>query len=384
MILVVALSLLAAPSPEAPATNIKVVIVPAANDSTAFVDNIYDVLARDGFRILHARHRGGIDQATLVGSVGDRERAKKALQDARNRFRELDIDNARTLANNAVQELASLARAEDQSELFVDALVFQASVASAQGDKGAADDALLLAARLEPNRTLLDAGLYPPSVVEAFARAHALMIAERSDQTRLPTILVDVEVAGDVRPIECLLDGANINPNKPAAAGLGLHLLTCRSQDARKNGAAETTLVRIDQATHKIAMYLDAASGSDQRTRWVKRIRAGDGRAIDELRTHVGASAVVVLQPPRMLHYGDRTIPVEPTADTPERVALAISAAIQTPPDDVNWWAIGAAGAGGAVLVSAMAVAAGVYFGVPLSEPVKPPARPVVIGCCTN
>jgi hypothetical protein len=372
-----------------------VVIVPAESDSVAFVDNIYGALERDGVAVTPQAFRTGIDRPPAESPVGDRERAKKLLQDARTRFRDLDLEAAQQSVQAAIAELVSLPRPEDQSELLVDALIFSAIVIGALGDDANLassrtadiDRALRLAARLEPSRAVLDAGLYPPSIVEAFASIQLSLRAERDedpDDEAVPVMLnLQVLTAGNTGVVECLLDG-NIIATGSQRVASGPHLLSCRSLASRQNGAALSAMVTWSPPSAAHVFALAPRDAAAQRTEWVAGARRGDDRAINALREHLGADVVVVLSDPRRVFLADRDAELEVTSDNPERIALALSELIRVEPSAVPFEAVVLGVAGAAVAVGALAAANVVYFVVPLSPTPKAPPRPVIISCCTN
>ena len=107
----------------------RVVVVPAS-DEVADVERAEDVTAAlqaRGLAPVARDERAGVDGVFVDVDVGDREKARGLLQEARARFRDLDLVAAETAGRAAFDEALRLERPEDHLELLVDTLLFVAA-----------------------------------------------------------------------------------------------------------------------------------------------------------------------------------------------------------------------------------------------------------------
>jgi hypothetical protein len=357
-----------------------VALIPGESDNAAFTEAVYAALSRDGFIAPVRALRQGIDVDETPVVEGDRERARAALQEARARFRELDLSEAIVLAERAIDEIVRLARPEDQSETLFDALVFAATVElSERGRTPRAADWLLWAVRTEPNRTSLNAALHPPSVLAAFADA-------RARDTTAPTFQIGIDVVS-VIPIadaEIVVDGTTLRQSDHARVALraGPHLITARSANVRNDRAVSSMWVNVAD-NDALAFVLVPDGVVEKRRVASSAMRNGIDTKLPLLLSSTRSSAVVVLTGERRVLHNDARTLLPDTAQTPEQISGAIVQILRPTDDGLSaktWAAI----AGGALVLTAGIVVSGVAWFVPFGPLPAPPARPVEVVCCTS
>lgn len=394
----VALLVLAAPAPapraagDAEALRILVVAPGAAADRT---EELYAGLRAAGLLAVELDERAGVDRpAPAVTTAGTRDEVRARVTEARARFRDLDFDGATSSLDEAFDELLRLDRPEDSLADVADALLLRAHIALQREDVGRAKDALTLLARLEPERESLNAGLYPPSLVDAYAAARAEV-----PQAPTSTLIVRPRVAG-FAPAEIVVDG---RPASGAALGVALgegdHLVTARSAGA----VTFSRLVRVEPgAPVVLEPFLAPAGAVERRAALVEQAAtAGDDVAraplLAELASSCAARAVLWVDATHAALFvpgrGVDALQVAPTAPGLD-VGRAALAALQAParrdaglpPVDEPSWITAAAWAGGsaaALVVVGGAIAAAVWALLPASPP-DPPPRPVPVSCCVD
>ncbi|MCP4501916.1 MAG: hypothetical protein GY822_18315 [Deltaproteobacteria bacterium] len=211
-------------------------------------------LDRDLFR--QGLKAAGVDMVHLSQEdVFDVKRQRPRLDDVRSAileakaaYRRLEIERAEKILSKAHQAFYQSDSARSQKSVLVELLLLRAEISIASGNSlSLAQEDLLLAARLDPERDQLHPGLYPPSVVDAFANA------KKVDETSSQGLIV-------------------------------LHL----SQPALKKGELEFTLV-VDGTPQKLPkggglaltrgphfLHLSSASGSSKSLRVVVQDRPQD------------------------------------------------------------------------------------------------------------
>jgi hypothetical protein len=364
----------------------RVLVVPADEASAARVDEVYAGLRAAGLQVVDYEERAGVDlPAGPPARLGARDDARDLLQEARARFRELDLPAARTAVDAAVDELLRIERPSEALDLLSEALLLRAHVITSAG--GDADSDLVLLARLDPARTGLHPGLYPPSLVDAYAaaRAHAGSGA---------TGIIDVRarVARFATPI-VEIDGVAQPPIVGALQVLrGPHLLVVRAERV----LPYARIIDVGDDPVVVSPFLEGGDASSRRVALVDAARvAADpvvrAAALADLGALCAARSVVFLaEPPALLHAGAlRPLDVPPGASGAE-VGAAVLAALQVPvrgnraapvEEPLSLAVLGAL-AGGVVLLGGAAVLV-TWSLLPPTPPPKPP-RPVVISCCVD
>lgn len=333
----------------------------------------------------------GKDGAVVEGVVGDRERARRALADARARFRELDFDAATREIDAARAELLRLDRPDDHRDLVVDVLVTAATIAFAKdpNDTGPLRD-LRLASRLEPSRTELDPGLHRPTVVSAWTAA-------REQNAAAPSAFIAVapRVVGARVVAEVVVDGVvRVPDGGRLRLAHGPHLITLRGPGL----VGRSVLVDVAADTAPLAVVLAPADAPARRAAAAARAVTDDA-ALSDLSALCAAQVVIVLP-----HNDDAArarvrgkdgvvhrLAVgagDGGAAVVDAVAVALAPPLPPPPpppvvDDPSegtlWWSV----AGVSASVAAVAVATGVYVLFPGAPP-PPPPRPLPVGCCVQ
>ncbi|HEY4221096.1 MAG TPA: hypothetical protein VGO62_07130, partial [Myxococcota bacterium] len=261
-----------APPPAAPLGSLdasRILVVGDDGTDPARMEEIYSGLRAAGLLPVELDERAGVDRAlTAPPDVGAHDEARAHLQEARARFRDLELDATREAADAAVAEVLRLASPEDAVDVLIDALILKASVALQAGLDDEAKSDLALVSRLDPARSELNAGLYPPSLCEAYVDARAAARAAPS-----AALVVRPRVAGFHRAA-VLIDGAP----PPALLGAGPHLVTVRaagmvsyarlvSLDAKEPTVLAPFLAPADAAPRRRALVVAARAAVDDAAR---------------------------------------------------------------------------------------------------------------------
>ncbi len=336
----------------------------------------------------------GKDGAVVEGVAGDRERARRALADARARFRELDFDAAQREIDAARAELLRLDRPDDHRELVVDVLVTAATIAFAKdpNDTRPLRD-LRLASRLEPSRAELDPGLHRPTVVAAWTAA-------REQNAAAPSAFIAVapRVVGARVVAEVVVDGVvRVPDGGRLRLAHGPHLITLRGPGL----VGRSVVVDVAADTTPLAVVLAPADAPARRAAAAVRA-ATDDAALRDLSALCDAQVVIVLPHNDAegaarggrVRGSDGVVHALPAlgadvsgAAVVDAVAVALAPPLPPPPPPVVvdpgegtlWWSV----AGVSASVAAVAVATGVYVLLP-GEPPPPPPRPLPVGCCVQ
>jgi len=357
----------------------RVVVIASARERGARVEA---ALRARGLRLVDDAERTGLDGIVARAPIGDRERLRSLLLSARGAWRQLDLEGAARLVDDALAEAVRLERPEDHAGVIVDALLFRASLALGRGADDDARRDLMLASRLEPTREGLDAALHPPSLTEAFAAARD---AARAAEARVVVVRPRVIGGPAGEEAEVVVDGAVTTPRDGLLElGRGLHLITVRAPDCR----AVSRILDVDGADVAVEDVLVADAAITDRQARLEAIRSGDVEALRPLRVALGVDILVSLEPgPGVLVQrgeGAAVIvdvapgaPAAVIADAVLRAVAPAGAAEEPPADDLLLWGVGASGL--AVVVGAAAVSAWLLWP---GEPPDPPPRPVPITCC--
>ena len=391
MLALVLLGLVASAAPDALVSS-RALVVPGGANSSARVEEVYAALRAAGLTPVGAAERAGVDRP--VGdsiALGDRERAKEKLQEARARYRRLEFEDVLPALQAVWDELLRLSRPEDQREMMVDALLFEAAVRQADSpDSPEARRALRLAARLEPERPALHPGLHPPSVVDAFARACA-----DNDSAAEALIVVQPRVVGDA-VAQVIVDGVGA----ATSGGLvrtseGPHLITLRAE-----GVGFRSFI-VDASTNGpnvIEAVLEPPGAPARRAALVAALAAAHGPSSElepvllDLARLAAAGVILVDANERSLLFvvgrGIVSLNVKPPA-TPAQLSTAVAAALlpgdplRRPADDGTVVTVGVLmGAGALVLMGG--ASALLWALVPMGPTPAPPPRPVVGYCCVQ
>ena len=375
------------------------VVAPAASDSR--VEELYSGLRAVGLSAVELDERAGVDRAGAPAQeLGDREQARAYLQQAKVCFRELDLLGMRSANEAVVSEVLRLQRPEESLETLADSLLLQASAALQAGGEGEARAALVLLARLQPSLKQLNPGLYPPSLVQAYAAA-------RIDEESRPsgTLLVHPRVAG-FHVAEILIDGVatvTSSTTQPSSAPLpalrqGPHLVTVRAAAA----VPFSRIIEVGSEPFVLEPFLGPSQAAALRAALVQQVRAAlvddvRAQALDEVASLSAARAVLYLDAGRaqLLVLGRPLVTLRAAA-TADGAALgrAALAALQAPArtgesllslrseDDVHPAVFWGGGAVGIVVVAGVVTAALVLF---LPAEVRPaPSRPLDFKCCVQ
>lgn len=372
------------------------ILVVAPERSAERVEEIYDGLRAAGLLVVGLDERAGVDQAGPEPlAEGSLDEARAALATARVAFRELDLDRARDDVRRARDELLRLERPDMARELLIDVLILDAWIALQRDDSDDVRMALALVARLEPTRASLHAGLYPPSLVEAYAAARAWA------ESQAPvSLIVEPRVAGFAVP-EIFVDGRPLAGSEPPRAGP--HIVTVRALGA----AAFTRLVSTTSGqTLVLEPFLAPRDAASLRTALLGAAATasttGDaaalGAALEQMAQLCAARAVVFLGAERTLLWAPtralEELKVTPDApggvlgqftlaalQAPARVAVGL-APKRDDGDAMTTLLLMVGGTGGLALVAA-AIGTALWALAPPSPPAPPP-RPVVVRCCVD
>lgn len=336
-----------------------------------------------GLRLVDDAERSGLDGPFARPPAGDRERLRTLLLAARGAWRQLDLDAAAGLIDEAIAEAVRLERPEDHADLLVDALLFRAALAVGRGDGDDARPDLILASRLEPAREALNAALHPPSLLEAWASARD---ASRAAAPRV--VVVRPRVVGDDGGAEVVVDGVVVVPRDGLLElGRGPHLVTVRAP-----GCGSVSLIlEVGDGDVAVEDVLVADAAIADREARIAALRRGERAALTGLRETLGVDVIVALDLAPDVLVQHATTPPQ-ALDVPRDAATgALADAIlravapaavsgdddDDPPLAAVWWTVGAGGA--AVVLGAAAV--GVWLLWPGDVP-PPPPRPLPITCC--
>lgn len=239
------------------------VVVPKASPDR--VEELYSGLRAAGLQPVELDERAGVDrEASAPPRAGVRDEARAHLQEAKARFRELDIDGTRTALDAAVDEVLRLSHPEDALEILIDALLLRASLALQAELVDEARAALVLLSRIEPARTELHPGLYAPSLVEAYAAARSDGLARDEG-----ALVVRPRVANFVTP-ELLVDGRPAPVGAPLALRAGPHLVTVRAGD---EALPFSQIVEVGPTPLALAPFLAPADAAEKRSALVEKAR---------------------------------------------------------------------------------------------------------------
>ena len=358
----------------------RVIVVAAARERGARVEA---ALRARGLRLVDDAERTGLDGVVERAAVGDRERLRSLLLSARSAWRQLDLEGAATLVDEAISEALRLERPEDHAGVLVDALLFRSSLALGRGDKDDAGRDLVLASRLEPGREGLDAALHPPSLTEAFAAARA---AARAGEARFVVVRPRVVGAADGAQAEVFVDGAPATPRDGLLElSQGMHLVTLRAPGCR----GVSRIIDVDGADVAVEDVLITKAAIADRQSRIDAVRAGDIEALRPLRLALGVDILVALDAGSAVvaQRGERAAVVVEVATGASAAQIAdavlqavtpvTSRADDAPGNDLWWWSVGVGGV--AAVVGVAAVSAWVLWP---GEAPPPPPRPVPVSCC--
>lgn len=386
-----------------------VLLVPMHEVAPERLEELYASVEVAGARAVGPDERAGVDRPLSPSRFRPTrpDDVKASLLEARAALRRLELAAVDAALRAAEEALLTLATPDAHRDLFAELLLFRAEIALAQGRAAEALADLSLLARLDPERETLHPGLYPPRVVEAFARARAeaeaapaglLVIAPRA----LP------EGAGEV-----LVDGRPVALEE-AAAGIrvaaGRHLVTVRASER----VTRSIVVEVEAGKPlRLAPFLPPPGADEQRAQLLPRLvgEAPPEEALAALCALSAADAVVLLEEGRArIFVPGRGLSVLDAAsgDAPLAFGRAVKDALKAPAprplspstgalvvepspappaaeaegDPLAWGIIAGTVAAGALL--AMATGATLAWHLWPAEKVGRPARPVVISCCTT
>lgn len=369
----------------------RILVVPS---DAARAEELYAGLRAAGLLPVGVEERAGVDLPALEESEpGTRDGARAKLQEARALLRELDAAGARAAVDAAVDEVIRLDQPQDAVELLVDALLVRATLALIEGRVDDVRADLLLTSRLEPARTELHPGLYPPSLVEAYAAARAVDAEERARAT----LVVRPRAAG-FAPTRVLVD-ARAWDGAPLAPGP--HLLVVQG-----DGVVPRSEVRdLDAAAPTLLEpFLAPAGAGAARAALVTAARAARtdaevAAALAALGDAAAARVVVLELPARLVLFvaGQPVTSLVPPARDGVTVGRVVLAALQparsgagtAPPPARDDEGPSPALVWGAVTVSAAVVVLGsgaavLTWALWPPDDIAPPPRPVPVGCCTD
>ena len=373
-----------APVPSIP-DGLRILVVPTEGEDSARVEEVYAGLRAAGLQPVELDERAGVDRtAPPLPARGTLDNARAHLLEARARFHDLDLDAARAAADAAVDEVLRLGQPESALDVMIDALLLKANAALQAGNDSDARSTLTLVKHLDPTRTELHPGLYPPSLCEAYAAAGAADVVPAS-------LVVRARVAGFTVP-EVLIDG-----RAPAATiNAGPHIVMVRAA-----GAVPFARVLVLPAVEPmvLAPFLAPADAVGRRQALVHAARAASDdaartRALADLASLCAARAVLYVAGPAAALWSSRGLEPLPLVSAADGGALgqATLAALQAPARKASGLPPQSApDADATVLVVAgvvgLAVAAGAaglaaYVLLPSSAPPKGPARAVIFICC--
>ncbi len=348
------------------------------------VERAYAGLRAAGLLPVELEERAGVDRpAPAPPRPGTRDAARAHVEEAKARFRELDLDATRAAADEAVDEVLRLEHPEDARDVLIDALLLKADVALQAGVDEDARASLALVSRLDPGRAALHPGLYPPSLCDAYAAARAAEEAEPA-----ASLVVRPRAAGFSR-VDVLVDG---RPFGSSPVRAGPHVVTARARDA----VPFSRVVVLDPAEPTVlAPFLAPAGAASRRAALVARARKAatsvdEAHALARLADLCAARAVLFLDGPRAMLWSARGLQELSVSSKAGGAALgrATLLALQAPArkDDApkdegpDLATLAVAGSVGAVVVAGI-VGVGLWALLPASSQPDPP-RIVHVKCC--
>ncbi len=363
--------------------NVDGLAVVVAGARSAEGDVVEAALRARGFSLLDDDERVGLDERSAFPPVGDRQKVRALLLNARSAYRQLDLELAGSELDAALDEALRLERPEDQLEVIIDALIFQAALRFGGGDDDGARAALRLATRLEPGREHLDEALHAPSMVAAWSAARADNAAADN-----AVVVVRPRLIGETA-VNVIIDGVDATVTE----GLlelprGPHLISLRAEGCR----GKSRIVDVSDVDEVIDDVVVADTIVNERQALVSRVNGGDVGALAELRRALDAKLVVALDVasadgPRAIYAagdgGSAKLGVGVDNDPVDIVAAAIAATHpiapppppKTVPEDDNGGVVAAVSVVGAGIVLAGAGVA-IWQLFPGEVP-EAPARPV-------
>lgn len=395
-----------AQEPDVPRTSLeppRFVVVPLGDDALPRVQPLYAALEAVGAASIPREARAGLDLPLAPGlyQSATLDEPRDALLSARAARRELALEAVDAHLDDALAHALRLPNPAEHVDLLADILLLRAELALARGQSEEALFDLRLLARLDPRRTELHPGLFPPNLVAAYERARALSAEAEPGYLTLQGESGDV---GDAPPT-LLLDGEEV-PLADARRGLllasGPHLVTLRAPGF----VSRSFLVEVSALQ---PLFLEARlfpPGADEaRAAALAAFTEApdDDEALARLLDASGATAALVLSAGHAFTFArargrvslvDREDALALAraaleAATPPPIAAAATspqATSPTPPDEggaLGFWPLAISGGVVAGALAAVAVSVGVlaWLGQP-AAPTQEPPRPVVIGCC--
>lgn len=271
-----------APLPEA---RPRVLVVSLAEGDD--VDGLYGALEALGEVPVEAEDRMGVDRPAppdaFRATAPDDVRAE--LLAARSAFGAFELEAAELALARAEAGLLRLSAPEVQKDLFAEVLLFRAELALARRDDEEAQAVLRRLARLDDARTELHPGLYPPPLVEAFAKARA---ANQAD----PAAAVVVVLPRPPGPAEVYLDGERVEAATPLRTLAGPHLVSVRAPE-RLTFSAWLDLPPRDTLVLEPLLAVPGAASERAAALQTLRQAPGDPAALARLAELTGASWVV-------------------------------------------------------------------------------------------
>lgn len=364
------------------------VVAPGADEVR--VEEIYSGLRAAGLSPVELDERAGIDrEGTPPAPLGNREEARARLQEAKARFRDLDLEGTRSALDAAVDEVLRLERPEESIETLADALLLRASAALQSGVDEEARTALVLLARLEPARIELHPGLHPPSLVDAYAAARI------DEEARAPgDLVVRPRVAGFANA-ELLVDGRAVNASSALALRQGPHLVTVRAPGT----TPFSRILEVGADPLVLEPFLAPADAPERRAALIARARGAtvdDARAeaLDEVAALSAARAVLYVDAKDAQLFGVGR-PLEglrvPPTSSGAVLGRAALATLQAPArrdqglpvdDELDPAFLVGSSAAGIVVVTGVVIGALAAL-LPAVVPAPPP-RPVPVVCCVQ
>ncbi len=164
----------ALPGQPGPPVKRRMLIVTPQEDLSG-TDALYGALSARGEEVAEPADRYGVDQPVPPGAF-DRVRidaVRDRMVEAKAALREFRYPEARTALADAETLLLRAERPELHLALYRDLLLMRAGLDVVEGDARQAEDDLLLVSRIDPTLEELHPGLYPPPLVEAYAKVVA-------------------------------------------------------------------------------------------------------------------------------------------------------------------------------------------------------------------
>lgn len=371
------------------AGGLRLLVVPRADARPERVEALYAGLRDVGLAPVGLLERRGVDlpvdEDAAPRATVDEVRA--AFLHARARYRALEMDAVRDALDEALDLLLRLDAPHAAADLVADVLLLRAEIALVENRADDARRELLLLARLEPDRAALNAGLYPPPLVEAYDAARRF---DAEAATGFLSVLPRVAGADDP---DVFVDGRPLP--RGAREGLrpkiGPHLVTVRADGVR--GASRVVEVEAQQPL-SFEPFLAPDRADHERAAIVARVRAGDAVDDDLARlcglSAAGAAVLLVDDAPRLFVPGRGVFPIATSPDAdPIVVGRATLAALRAPivedpredPVDPRLLFLGV-GVGAAAFAVVGSLGAGAVYQLwPFDVP-DPPPQPAWFKCC--